>query len=75
MEVKAVSTQVVSCCVYDKSKRIMQHMHGNIPYLFDLCADPCVHLLLLKSFMGELLLCNQCDQKKIAKIAIKVAQK
>ena len=28
----AASAQVVSCCVYDKSKKIMQHMYGIIPY-------------------------------------------
>ena len=29
-------TQVVSCCVYEKANKIMQRMHGNISYLFDL---------------------------------------
>ena len=29
----------------------MQHMNGNIPYLFDFWDDPFVHLLLLKSSM------------------------
>ena len=30
----------------------VQHMHGNIQYLFDFLADPFVHLLLLKSSMA-----------------------
>ena len=38
-------------CVYDKSKKIMQHMHGIIPQLFDFWANPVAHLLLLKSSM------------------------
>ena len=32
---------------------MIQHMHGNIPYMFDCWADPVVHLLLLKSSMAE----------------------
>ena len=43
--------QVLICCVYDEPQKPMQHMHGNIPYLFDSCADTFVHLLLLKSSM------------------------
>ena len=34
-EMKAVSAQVVSCCVYDKPLKIMQHMHRNISHMFD----------------------------------------
>ena len=49
---KAVSAQVVSCCVCDKLKKIMQYMHGDIPYLFDFLADAFVHLRLLKNFMA-----------------------
>ena len=49
MEKKAVSAQVVSCCVFDK---IMQHMNGNIPLMFDCWANPVVHLFLLNSSMG-----------------------
>ena len=30
-----VLAQVVSYCVYDKPQNIMQHMNGNIPYMFD----------------------------------------
>ena len=30
---------------------IMEHMYGNIPYMFDCWADPVVHLFLLKSSM------------------------
>ena len=36
---KAVSAQVVSCCVYGKPNKIMQHTHGNIPYTIDCWAD------------------------------------
>ena len=48
---KAVSAQVVSCCVYDNTYKIILHMHGNIPYLFDFWADQFAHFLLLKSSM------------------------
>ena len=41
----------------------MQHMHGNISYMFDYWANPVVHLLLVKTS----LCCDQHDQKKIAK--------
>ena len=44
-----VSAQVVSCCVHDKPPKIMQHMHGNILYMFDCWTNLVVHLLLLKS--------------------------
>ena len=44
---KAVSAQVVSCCVYYNPKISMQHMHCNITYLFDFWADPVENLLLL----------------------------
>ena len=53
-EMKALSAQVVSCCVYDKLHvcKVMQHKcHGNIPYFFDFWADLFVHLVLLKSSM------------------------
>ena len=46
-----VSAQVIICCVYDRPKKIMQHMDGNIPFMFYCWADPGVHLLLLKSSM------------------------
>lgn len=37
-------------------KKIMHHMHGNVPYLFGFWADPFVHLLLLeKSSMHRLI--------------------
>ena len=39
--------QVVSCCVLCQIKKVMQHMHDIIPYMFDYWAF--VHLLLLKS--------------------------
>ena len=32
---KAVSAQEVSYCVFKKQPKIMQHMHGTIPYMFD----------------------------------------
>ena len=50
---KAVSAQVVSSSVFNKPPKIMQHMHGNIPYMFDYWADPVVHLLLGKSSMAH----------------------
>ena len=34
-EIQAASTQVISCCIYDKPKKVMQHTHGIIPYMFD----------------------------------------
>ena len=37
--------------VYKRQNTILQHIHGNIPYMFDRWADPVVHLLLLKSSM------------------------
>ena len=43
--------QVVSCCVYDKPKKVMQHMHGIIPFMLDCWADPVVYLLILESSM------------------------
>ena len=42
---KAGSAQAESCCVYVKPEKIMQHMYGIIPYLFDCWADPVAHLL------------------------------
>ena len=38
-----------SKCCYSIRQKIMQHMHGNIPYTFDCWADPMFHLLLLPS--------------------------
>ena len=51
----AMSAQVVSCCVYDKTKVNIPYMDGNIPHLFLFWADPFVHLLLLKSSMPQLM--------------------
>ena len=49
----AVSAQVISCCVFNKLKKIMQHIHVNFLNMFDCWADPIVdHQLLLKSFMS-----------------------
>ena len=57
-------------CVYDKSKKIMQHMHGIIPQLFDFWANPVAHLLLLKSSMvrcriGRLRSCHKIIFERI----------
>ena len=49
--VKAFSAKAESCCVSVNPPKIMQHMHGIIPYMFDCWADLVVHLLLLKSSM------------------------
>ena len=35
--------------VFLKNEKIMQHMHGNIQYMFVCWPNPVVHLLLLKS--------------------------
>ena len=51
---KAVSAQVVICCVYDNPQKIMQYMHGNFPDMFDRWADPVVFLHLPKSSMAYL---------------------
>ena len=59
---KAVLAQVVSCCVFDKWKKIIQDMHDNVVYMFDCCADPVVHLLLLKRFMVWQ---SNCDSTKL----------
>ena len=40
--------QAKRCCVYVKPEKVM---HCISPELFDCCADPVVHLLLLKSSM------------------------
>ena len=53
---RAVAAQVVSCCVYDSLQKNLQYMHGNIPYLFDFCTDPFVHLGLLQSSMIQQLI-------------------
>ena len=52
-DIKAVLAQVVSCCVYDKLKKIMQHMYGIIPCMLDYWAEPVVHLLLPQSSMVQ----------------------
>ena len=39
-------------CLWQTIK-IMQHMHGNIPYMLDCWANPVVHLLQLTSSMVE----------------------
>ena len=36
MRWRSILVQVVSCCVYDKQKRTMQQMYGNIQCLFDI---------------------------------------
>jgi len=57
-------------CLWQKSNRIMQHMHGNIHYMFDCWADLVVLLLqlktsLAKSFLGQ----------KLSMLAFKMAGK
>ena len=47
--------QLVSCCAYDKPRKIMQHIHGN---MLDCWDNPIVHLLLLKSSMMSQILMN-----------------
>ena len=49
---KAVTAQVVSCCVNVKPPKIIQYIYGHIPYHFDFWADPFVHLIILKISMG-----------------------
>ena len=44
---KDVLAQVISCCVNDRSKKIMQHIHVIIPYMFDFGADPMDHRVFL----------------------------
>ena len=46
---KAVSAQVVSCCVLTNRIFFMLNMHGNILYMFDCWDNRVVHLLLRKS--------------------------
>ena len=46
---------MVSCCVNGKPLKSMQHMHGNIPLMFDCWADPIFHMLLLKNSLAWLL--------------------
>ena len=41
---KAVSAQAKICSVYVKPKKIMQHMHGIIPFMFECLANPVAHL-------------------------------
>ena len=48
-EMKAVSVQVVSCCVLDKPQKVM---HGNSQFMFDYWADLVAHLFLLKSSLA-----------------------
>ena len=51
--------QAKRCCVYVKPEKVM---HCISPELFDCCADPVVHLLLLKSSMvGQ----SNCDSAKL----------
>ena len=62
---KAVLAQVVSCLVYDKPLKNMQHMHGIIPYIFACCANPVDHLLLLKTSMPYLIWTTKVLREKI----------
>ena len=49
MVIKAVSSQVIKCCVIDKSKQNKQHKHVIIAYMFDCWAV--LHLLLKRSMI------------------------
>ena len=69
MEMKAVSAQVVSCCVYDKSKQNKPHLHGMIPYMFDNWAYPVVHLYLLNSFIPDLIRRTKSRHGLISKVS------
>ena len=64
MELKAVLAQVVSYCVYDKPQNIMQHLNGNIPYMFDCWADPVAHRFPLKSSMLTLNTLEESDRER-----------
>ena len=61
---KAVSAQVVSCCVCQKPPKVMQNMHGNIPYMFDCWADPVAHRFPLKSSMLTLNTLEESDRER-----------
>ena len=50
-EIKAVSVQVVSCCVYDNHPKMMHNMHGSISNMFDCLTNLVVYLYLLKNSM------------------------
>ena len=66
-------SQVVSCCVCDKLKKVM-YLLGITWYMFDYCANPVVHLILLKSSIvlwGSRLQACTADYIKI-KILFKV---
>ena len=56
---KAGSAQAEICCVYVKPEKFMQHMYGINPLLFDCCANPVDHLLLLGKELHGLVL-SQC---------------
>ena len=62
---KAASAQVVSCCVYENPQKIMQHIHGDIPLLFDFRTNPIVvHLLLPKSSTSSWTVSTEFFSKK-----------
>ena len=52
---KAVSAQVVSCCVFYEPNKIMQQVNGKFSYMFDGWTDLLDHLLLLKSSMARIM--------------------
>ena len=62
---KAVSAQVVSCCVFDIQKKIIQSMHGTVPYMFDYVADPklFISFLQLKELKAQVLICYEMPKQ------------
>ena len=52
---KAVSAQVVSCCVFYEPNKIMQQVNVKFSYMFDGWTDLLDHLLLLKSSMARIM--------------------
>ena len=49
-----IGAQVVSCCVYGKTPKITQDMHGINLNLLDCWANPINHSILLKGSMGSI---------------------
>ena len=53
---KAVLAQAERCYFNVKPPKIMQHIHGIIPFMFDSWTHPVVHLLLRKSSTSRAIL-------------------
>ena len=71
---KAILAQVVCCVVYVKDAKIMETLHGIIPYMFNGWADPVVQLLLLKSSMASVTRLGDFLKFLVTKFLAKVAQ-